>query len=364
MRFLIMLFIYFGGYAYIAWRINAGLKIHSPYSVYLFIGIIALGVLSIVSFVGSRNDMPLASFLGPLGYICMGVWGITLTVFILNDVVNLFNLLFKIQNFRYWSTVAALGISVIASVWSLANVAIILDVKEINLKVPELPIKSLKVVQLSDLHITSFTTPDSIRKIFEKVQSLNPDLIVITGDVVDIDIMKDDKYLKYGFELLQAPYGVYAITGNHEYYAKLNSFLEAFEKLGIPVLRNQSIVAGEVINVAGINDTDWKNVENISKSLSAVDAKYPVLFLSHRPETFDIAAKQGYKIIQLSGHTHAGQIPPIEIARRYFMEYNYGLYNIEDSVMYVTSGTRWWGPPMRFANKGEIAVITLTKGDN
>jgi predicted MPP superfamily phosphohydrolase len=101
----------------------------------------------------------------------------------------------------------------------------------------------------------------------------------------------------------------------------------------------------------------------IRGAICASDKNYPVLFISHRPESFRVAKETGYNVIQLSGHTHGGQIPPIEIARS-FMKYNYGLYRENGSTMYVSSGARFWGPPGRFASIAEIALITLEMEKN
>ncbi|MDR0311190.1 MAG: metallophosphoesterase, partial [Acidobacteriota bacterium] len=110
-----------------------------------------------------------------------------------------------------------------------------------------------------------------------------------------------------------------------------------------------------------INDADWQDAENIKSVLSGSPYGCPVIFLSHRPETFDIAANHDFNVIQLSGHTHSGQIPPVEIVTRFFMRYNYGLYKKNGSTMYVTSGAGVWGPPMRLFNIAEVAVIKLVK---
>lgn len=357
---LLMLSIYFGGYVYMAWRINAGFHIQSPYKLYVLAGLLTMGLLSIIAFIGSRKAFPGVSVLGPLGYICMGVWGISLTFFVLNDVLNAINLIFKIKNFQYYSTLVTLALSALSSIWAVINVALILNIKEITVKVPNLPVDSLKIVQLSDLHITGFTTPKSIIKIFEKVRDLNPDILLITGDVIDVDINKNDKFLDYGFKLLQAKYGIYAVTGNHEYYTGLAAYFEMFEKLNIKVLRNESAQIDNIINIAGINDSEFKNPKSISKAFTGIDPNLPTLFMSHQPESFDIVSQQYDNVVQFSGHTHAGQIPPVEIVRR-LMKYNYGLYENKTSKMYITSGTRWWGPPMRFLNTSEIVIITLEK---
>jgi len=362
MFFSTLQFLYFFAWAYIAWRINAGLKIKKPYNIYLFAGLLFIALISTLAFAGRNWQGPLMAVITPLGYILMGVCGITITFFVLNDLLNL--IFFKRKKFRYWSTLIILCISILACIWALLNAALILRIKEVTIKVPDLPVESLRIVELSDLHITKYTSPEIIKKIFAKAESLNPDLIVITGDVIDTDINEGEAFRSYGFEQLKAPYGVFAVTGNHE-RRRLGAYFEMFYKLGIKVLQNESVLVDDKIILAGINDNDWKNAGAIKAMFDALPGNGFVLLLSHRPETFDIAsavaAKRGINIVQLSAHTHAGQIPPAEIVRKYFMKYNYGLYKIGNSVMYVTSGTRWWGPPMRFGNHSEIAVITLKR---
>jgi predicted MPP superfamily phosphohydrolase len=360
-------FFYFSAGAYAAWRINAGLKIAAPYKYYLYAAAALMSAVSTFAYICSRYNIdPLAYHLSIIGGIWMGIAAISFSVLLINDLLNFANYIFKIKRFRHYSTIISIILIILLCAWSFINVAVILKVKEIKIKAPQLKTDRLSITLLADMHIDKQTSFESIRQIVDTANSLNSDIIAIAGDLIDIDI--SETYSQYGLDKLRAKYGIFAVTGNHEYFTGVKHYIELCKKLGFVLLRNESFSVNdngkEIITVAGINDKEGikfkVDAPDIEAAFAEIAKDDTVLFLSHRPETFDAAARHEHKIIQLSGHTHAGQIPPLEIIRR-FMKYNYGMYEYGDSKMYVTSGSRWWRIPMRTFNTSEIVKIVLEK---
>ncbi|MCL2143928.1 MAG: metallophosphoesterase [Endomicrobia bacterium] len=365
--FLSFFCFYFAGSMYAAWRVNAGLKLIAPYKHYIYIAAALMAAVSAIAYAFSKyNIEPFAVYLGVPGGIWMGIVGISATVFILNDLINCVNLIFKIKKFRYYSTVVSLVFIAALVVWSLMNAAFILKVKEVKIKVPDLKTDSLSITLLSDIHIDKHVSFRSVQKIVDMANSLNSDIIAITGDIADSDL--SETYAKYGLDKLHARYGIFAVTGNHEYYTGAGYYIKLCEELGIVLLRNENIMLKdgdkEIIAIAGINDKKGKAHKvddvDIEAAFEGIENNVPVLFLSHRPEYFDFVKNKEMSAVQLSGHTHAGQIPPLEFIRK-LMKYNYGVYESGAAKMYVTSGNRWWRIPMRTFNASEIVKITLEK---
>ncbi|MCL1971464.1 MAG: metallophosphoesterase [Endomicrobia bacterium] len=361
-------FLYFTGSMYIAWRVNSGLKTPEPYNYFIYAASGLMAVIATLAYIFSKYNVdPFAYYFSPVGGMWMGIVGISVTVLFANDLINFANLIFKIKDFRYWATAVSLALIVLLCVWSLINTAFILKVKEIKIKMPSLNKDRVSITLLADVHIDKHTSPKIIRKIVNIANSFDSDIIVIAGDLVDMDISQT--YAEYGLDKLRAKHGIFAVTGNHEYYSGIENYEKLCEKLGIILLRNENFElkydGKSIITIAGINDKQAAKQSSdkvdVEAAFANADRNLPVLFLSHRPQYFDLVKDKEIPVIQLSGHTHAGQIPPIEILMRIFFKYPWGLYGHKGSHMYVTSGNRWWRVPMRTFNFSEIAVIVLEK---
>ena len=217
------------------------------------------------------------------------------------------------------------------------------------------------IVQLSDIHLNLLRSEKWLSQIVDKTNNLKPDIIVITGDLIDSELGEVKRFSSI-LKNLKSKYGVYAVAGNHEFYARYEKFLALAKESNIIILKNEKVTVAGAIELAGIDDETGKRFSqsgsNLEKVLKDCDFRKPVILLSHQPDVFDEAVKFGVDL-QLSGHTHAGQIPPMDLIVQFYFKYPYGLYRKNSSYIYTTSGTGTWGPPMRLFTRDEIVKIIL-----
>ena len=239
------------------------------------------------------------------------------------------------------------------------------DFKEITLSSPQINRKRTIVV-LSDLHIHRVINPEKIKGIVAKTNAQNPDIILLAGDVIDDNVKSISSTISL-LKGLKAKEGIYFVTGNHEFYAGYKPTVETLKKLGFTFLENGG-VSLEDIYIAGIPDTFsghfyGKNADLEKNFAESGNNRYRIL-LSHTPTDF---GRQNNFNLEISGHTHGGQILPFHILTLLHNKYLAGLYKMENNAhIYVTRGAGQWGPQMRFLAPSEITVIKLTpsKGNN
>lgn len=221
--------------------------------------------------------------------------------------------------------------------------------------------KNLRIVQISDLHITRATSNDRILSIVNKVNMLNPDVIVLTGDTIDdnIRLIQDKIGLLSG---LSAPYGIYSVMGNHEFYNDVYEAKKMFEDTGIKFLFNGgSFIANSNIYITGLPDftTMFERI-NLWRSIKDTKKEDFKILLSHQPFIVNSLNKDLYDIV-LSGHTHGGQIFPMHLLAKKANFYLAGRYSVNGIDLIVSRGAGTWGPPMRLFAPSDIIVIDLLK---
>ena len=244
----------------------------------------------------------------------------------------------------------------------------------VEVSLPRLPqaLDGFRIVQLSDIHIGPILDRRFIHSIVEKTNALKPDLVVITGDLVDgaPDVIGRDVA---GLMGLKSRYGTYFVTGNHEYYSDAAAWLKALGDMGIRTLMNERVRIGDKgpggasFDLCGIPDTRAgrfisSHTPDLKRALQGRDIERESVLLAHRPNPIVDAAQHGIGL-QLSGHTHGGQLWPITIAARLVHPYNAGLHRHNDlTQIYVSRGTGFWGPPMRILAPAEITTLVLKAG--
>lgn len=229
-----------------------------------------------------------------------------------------------------------------------------------------IPLKNFKgrisAVQISDLHIGGLIEENVVRGIVQQINALNPDFIVLTGDIVDAEISRVSKAIEE-ISKLQAPLGIYFVLGNHEYFHGIEPLMKALKSLKIVVLENAcvQIQKGESrLNLAGVYDLFGRRIgalePNLDKALEKRNPNYPLVLLAHQPK-FALEVEESHNVdLILSGHTHGGQIFPFRFLVKLEQPYLAGLYqHSKTTQIYVNRGTGFWGPPMRILARAEIS---------
>jgi hypothetical protein len=218
------------------------------------------------------------------------------------------------------------------------------------------------LVQISDVHYGMLTENGRLSKIVDRVNELQPDVVVITGDLVDEGVSHMEE-MAIPLSPLRARHGIFAVTGNHEYYAGVDRAVSIMRAAGIKVLRNEVRVVWGRLQILGIDDpTGSRRLGNptpdFEKLLSHLTPNEPSILLYHQPIHFEKASSSGVGL-QLSGHTHAGQLFPIRYISRMIYPFTPGLHQIGESHLYVSQGVGTWGPPMRLMSPPELVYIRL-----
>jgi len=241
-------------------------------------------------------------------------------------------------------------------------------VRRIEVGLAKLPraLDGFRIVQITDLHIGLTLGRDWLEEVVDQTLRLEPDLIAVTGDLVDgtPDRLRDEVA---PMSRLAAPHGVFFVTGNHEYYSGVSEWLPEIERMGMRVLRNERVAIerdGAAFDLAGVDDFTAERMEpdhgpDLARALANRDPSRAAVLLSHQPLIVDQAAVNGVGLV-LSGHTHGGQIWPFNHLARLQQPYVSGLHLHKGKTwIYVSDGTGFWGPPVRVGTRCEITEVVL-----
>jgi predicted MPP superfamily phosphohydrolase len=284
------------------------------------------------------------------------------------DICLLINIVFKIVHvdklrnikFKIYGLSAIICFPIAIVVYGIINFNTI-RTSEYQIGIPgkSSRIKNLKIAFVADFHLQEGTNVQFVEKFAKKIAEINPDLMVFGGDIVEGD--RQDENMTHFEDLIKnikTRYGIFGVLGNHEYYGgeDKGSF---FYKAGINVLCDTIIVVDSSFNLGGRYDSHFRDRKSIDVFMKSVTDSLPMILIDHRPSEIDQASKT-VADVQLSGHTHNGQLFPINLITKKIFGLTWGHKKIGNTHFFVTSGIRLWGPPVRTTGKSEIMVIDIT----
>lgn len=314
--------------------------------------------------------------LGWIGYLAMGVFSSLFVLTILRDVAlagaGMANMIVSnavaMPALREYSVVGVLLITAVASLVGVFNARRLARIVEVNVPIANLPkaLEGFSIVQISDIHVGPTIKKGYISAIVNAVNKLKPDAIAVTGDIVDGSVARLRKHVA-PLGQLSARHGVYAVTGNHEYYSGAEAWVAELRRLGLNVLLNQNSVldhGGASVLIGGVTDYTAHKFDPTQKSDpkaalagSPSDVAIKVL-LAHQPRSAEEAEAAGFDL-QLSGHTHGGQFLPWKWFVPLQQPFTAGLHRLRKLWVYTSRGTGYWGPPIRFGAPSEITYLRL-----
>ncbi|MCY1017032.1 metallophosphoesterase [Pyxidicoccus sp. MSG2] len=238
-------------------------------------------------------------------------------------------------------------------------------VSEVAVRLPGLPraLDGFTIVHLSDIHVGPVIQRRFMEELVARCDALRPDLVCITGDLVDGNVKSLSPAVS-ALRDLKSRHGTYFITGNHEYYWNAAAWADALERMDIHVLRNRHVRIGDAaasFDLVGVDDWAARNTRqgyDLNAAIAGRDVERASVLLAHQPSNWVEAAKAGMGL-QLSGHTHGGQFFPFTLAVSAIWQHDAGHFQEGDRHLYVSRGTGFWGPPLRVGSPPEIVKVTL-----
>jgi uncharacterized protein len=361
---LLNLYLFFKGYNAISTlQVNKVL-----YSVTFFI---LAAIFIFAKIIEARHSSVITDILNIIGGFWLAFMFYGFLFFLLSDITLLILRLTGIIGidaiplFRKWSFIITAGLSFILIAGGFI-IAVIPVVKEYNITInkPAGEIKTLRIAAVSDIHIGSIIRKRSLKKLSSMLEKIKPDMVLLLGDIIDGEIgpvLRGD-LLQY-FTCPKCNEGMYAITGNHEFIGGGKRTIPYIESKGIRVLKDEIITLDGGIQLIGRIDKDsyrfyGKARKPLDELMKQVDTTKPVILLDHQPFHLNETVKSGVDL-QLSGHTHNGQMWPLNYITGMIYDVSYGYVRRGNTNIIVSSGYGLWGPRVRSGSRSEVLLINI-----
>lgn len=374
-------------HVYIGARLVPGLEAH-PAGQWLLIAGLALSALlmPLGLMAGRVAKQPLADVLTWVGLLFMGLFSSMLVLTVARDaglaLLWLADLLapgrLPLAWLRIASAEAVPVLGVLVTVLGFLNARRTAAVVKVDVPIKGLPpaLQGFTLAQLSDIHVGPTIKQQYLRRIVDKVNALDADVVAITGDLVDGKVSELSAHTAPLADL-KSRHGTYFVTGNHEYYSGAHAWIDELRRLGLTVLLNEHVVIrppsdaagrgdGKPLVLAGVTDYSAGHFDPAHRSdpeaaLRGAPLNAVRVLLAHQPRSAAAAAKAGFDL-QLSGHTHGGQFYPWNLFVRFQQPFTAGLHKLQNLWVYTSRGTGYWGPPKRFGAPSEITFLKLVAG--
>jgi len=343
-------------------------KLHFSKKVKFLINIfLVVNLLGVIGYIFARYNPTIPNW----AYFLLSIpIGIIFLLFVATIFYEIFSRLIKVipvnekrrDFFKKTLDIGALSVATSVNAKAMQNAKTV-EIEKVDVKIKGLG-KPKKIVQLSDIHIGGLIDKYFIANLVKRVNQLDADIVVITGDLVDtsLDFAKDalDE-----LKNLKSKYGNYFIVGNHEYFHNVTNIIKYVNTLNIKTLENENVYIGkedEGFNLAGVYDLIGSRINayvpDLNKALDGRMANNPTVLLAHQPKFIEEVKNVD---LVLSGHTHGGQIFPFNYLVKLQQPYVKGLHqHNENTQIYVNKGTGFWGPPMRLGASSEITLLNLS----
>ncbi len=362
---LVNIYIFFKGYGAVP-------ALHDNRLLYSIVFFFLAAIFIAAKFLESRHSSIITDIFNIMGGFWLAFMLYGFMLFLLSDIILLILRVSHLINgdsillYKKWAFIITVSLSAVLILGGFIN-AIIPVVKEYNITINKSAgnIKNLRIAAVSDIHLGSIIRERSIKKLSSMLQEIKPDLVLLLGDIIDGEIgpvLRGD-LLQY-FTCPKCDDGLYAITGNHEFIGGGNKTIPYIESKGIKVLKDEMVILDGGIQLIGRIDKDsfrfyGKERLPLSQLMKQADTTKPVILLDHQPFHLDEAVKEGVDL-ELSGHTHNGQMWPLNYITGMIYELSYGYLKKGNSHFIVSSGYGLWGPRVRSGSRSEVLLINIT----
>ncbi len=377
-------------HAFVGWTVAPDLAaVHPLLGVTLWVLLLLSALMLPMGFLGRRVPRPvLSNVLTWLGLLCMGLGSSLFVLALLREVALLIaqglhgiwpSVLpaVPLESLRIDTAPLVPVLGLLATLWGFSNARRTAAVVRVNVPMANLPaaLQGFLIAQISDIHLGPTIKGPYLERIVARVNSLNANLVAITGDLVDGSVAElgGDVLPLAG---LTSTHGSFFVTGNHEYYSGAHDWIDTLRGLGIRVLMNEHVLIRHhldtqnpeqaVMVVAGVTDFSAHHFDETHRSdpaqamAGAPDNAVFKLLLAHQPRSAEAAMQAGFDL-QLSGHTHGGQFWPWNHFVKFQQPFTAGLHRLQSLWVYTSRGTGYWGPPKRFGAPSEITLLRLVR---